>query len=211
MLIDNAFMYSLSPGYFSAAGTALLAGRDLSFLDTPQTSPVAVVNRQFAREVFHSEDVIGRYFKRADGKPIQIVGLVADGKYLTLSEDPAAAVFLPISQQPQTSTVLIVRTQPADANTEMAATIRKVIRELDPAVPILASGSWTSQLGLSLFPSQIATVALSLFGTFGLLLSVTGTLALLPTPSVDGYVSSAFGSLWVHAADKFYGLHLAVC
>jgi predicted permease len=173
-IIDNAFMYSVSPGYFSASGTALLGGRDVSSLDTPQTSPVAVVTRQFAREVFHSEEVIGRYFKRADGKPIQIVGLVADGKFLTLSEDPAAAVFFPISQQPQTSTVLIVRTQPGNV-TEMTATIRKVIRELDPAVPILASGSWTSQLGLSLFPSQIATVALSLFGTFGLLLSVTGT------------------------------------
>ena len=168
-------MYSPSPGYFSASGTALLAGRDVSFLDTREAPPVAVINRRFAREVFHSEDVIGRYFKRADGKPVQIVGLVADGKYLTLSEDPAPAVFFPISQQPQTNTVLIVRTLPGDANTEMAATIRKVIRDLDPAVPILASGSWTSQLGLSLFPSQIATVALGLFGAFGLLLSITGT------------------------------------
>ena len=174
-IIDYAFQYSPSPGYFSASGTALLAGRDVSFLDTRETPPVAVINRRFAREMFHSEDVIGRYFKRADGKPVQIVGLVADGKYLTLSEDPAPAVFFPISQQPQTNTVLIVRTLPGDANTEMAATIRKVIRDLDPAVPILASGSWTSQLGLSLFPSQIATVALGLFGAFGLLLSITGT------------------------------------
>jgi ABC-type antimicrobial peptide transport system permease subunit len=57
----------------------------------------------------------------------------------------------------------------------MAATIRKVIRDLDPAIPIRDSGSWTSELTLSLFPSQIATVALGLFGAFGLLLSITGT------------------------------------
>jgi MacB-like periplasmic core domain len=173
--IGDAYIYSVSPGYLSASGTALLAGRDVSFLDTPDTPLVAVVNREFAQEVFHSEDVIGRYFKRSAGKPIQIVGLVPDGKYLALSEDPAPAGFFPISQQPQSSTVLIVRTQPDDPPGEMAATIRKVIRDLDPAVPIRDSGSWTNQLALSLFPSQMATVALGLFGGFGLLLSVTGT------------------------------------
>jgi predicted permease len=174
-LIATAFMYSSSPGYFSASGTPLLAGRDVNYLDTAQTPRVAVVNREFAREAFHSEDVVGRYFKRASGTSYQIVGLVGDGKYLTLSEGASAAVFLPISQEPATNTVLIIRTLGDDPNNEIAASIRKVIREMDPAVPILASGSWTSQLGLSLFPSQMATVALSLFGGFGLVLSVTGT------------------------------------
>ena len=173
--IANAFTYSSSPGYFGASGTTLLAGRDVSYLDTPQTPRVAVVNREFARAVFHSEEVIGRYFKRSSGTSYQIVGLVGDGKYLTLSEDASPAAFFPISQEPATNTVLIIRTQPGDPNNEIAASIRKAIRDMDPAVPILDSGSWTSQLGLSLFPSQMATVALSLFGGFGLLLSVTGT------------------------------------
>jgi predicted permease len=180
--IDNAWNYSVSPGYFAASGTSFLAGRDVTFGDTPETPLVAVVNRQLAREVFHSEDVIGRFFKtEVDGKAgalVRIVGLVADGKYLSLSEDPAPAAFFPISQQPATNTVLIVRTAPGmseNAAGDIAATIRKVIRDLDPAVPIRDSGPWTSQLALSLFPSQVATVALSLFGGFGLLLSITGT------------------------------------
>jgi predicted permease len=177
-LITNAFNYSVSPGYFNAAGTALLAGRDVSSADTSDTPPVAVVNRQFAQEVFHSDDVIGRYFKNQSGVTYRIVGLVADGKFVTLSEDPAAAAFFPISQKPETNTVVIVRTQSGrsdSATGEMAATIRKVIRDLDPAIPIRDSGSWTSELTLSLFPSQMATIALGLFGAFGLLLSITGT------------------------------------
>jgi predicted permease len=180
--IDNAWNYSVSPGYFAASGTALLAGRDVTSADTLEAPLVAVVNRQMAREVFHSEDVIGRYFKSdVKGNPgtlARIVGLVADGKYLSLSEDPAPAVFFPISQQPTTSTVLIVRAPPGiseNAAGEIAAAIRKAIRDLDPAVPIRDSGPWASQLVLSLFPSQVATVALSLFGGFGLLLSITGT------------------------------------
>jgi predicted permease len=177
-LITNAFDYSVSPGYFGAAGTPLLAGRDVSSADTSNTPPVVVVNREFAREVFHARDVVGRYFKNQSGITYRIIGVVGDGKFLTLSEEPAAAAFFPISQRPETNTVLIARTQPGlsdSAGTEMAATIRKVIRDLDPAIPIRDSGTWSSELTLSLFPSKIATVALGLFGAFGLLLSITGT------------------------------------
>jgi ABC-type antimicrobial peptide transport system permease subunit len=60
----------------------------------------------------------------------------------------------------------------------MAATIRKVVRDLDPTIPIRESSGWNSQLAMSFFPSQVATVALGLFGAFGLLLSITGAFGL---------------------------------
>jgi ABC-type antimicrobial peptide transport system permease subunit len=119
---------------------------------------------------------VGRYFKNRSGLPIQIVGIVADGKFQALSEDPQGAAFFPISQQASTATALIV--QPLGDTAEMAATIRKVVRDLDPAIPIRESGVWNSQLSLTFLPSQVATVALGLFGAFGLLLSVTGTFGL---------------------------------
>jgi predicted permease len=172
----DTYFYNVSPGYLAASGTPLLAGRDVSFTDTEKTPPVAIVNQEFARRVFHSENAVGRYFKNRDGVSIQIVGMMADGKHFTLSEDPHAAAFFPISEKADTRTVLIVRTR-RDTG-DMVATIRNVVRDLDSGVPILVSGTWTSQLALSLFPSQVATVALGLFGAFGLLLSITGTFGL---------------------------------
>jgi ABC-type antimicrobial peptide transport system permease subunit len=53
-----------------------------------------------------------------------------------------------------------------------------VIRDLDPTVPIQESGAWNNQLGLTFFVSQVATVALGIFGAFGLLLSIAGTFGL---------------------------------
>ena len=50
--------------------------------------------------------------------------------------------------------------------------------DLDRAVPIQESGAWNSQLALSYFPSQVATIALGIFGAFGLLLSIAGTFGL---------------------------------
>jgi len=177
----DTFLFNVSPGYFNAAQTSMLAGREFSFSDKANTPPVAIVNRQFARSLFHSDQAVGRYFKDSSGKSIQIVGMVPTGKYFLLSEDPQEAAFFPILQRPTPTTSLIVRNRPDSsgmATANMAATVRKVIHDLDPGIPIRQSTDWTSSLALSLFPSQVATVALGLFGAFGLLLSITGTFGL---------------------------------
>jgi len=181
-----AMNYGVSPGYFAATGIPLLAGREPSFTDTPKTPPVAVVNREFARRLFHldaaqTSDAVGRYFKNSTGQPVQIVGVVADGKYFSLTEDTASVAFFPITQQPTGHTSLVVRMRPDSsdqATIELSATVRKVIRDLDVAVPVRVSGPWKNQLGLTFFVAQMATAALSLFCAFGLLLSITGTFGL---------------------------------
>jgi predicted permease len=172
----SAYYYRVSPGYLAASGTRLLAGRDVRFADTKQSPAVAIVNQEFARRLFHSEEVVGRYFKTSSGVPIQIVGVMVDGKHSTLSEDPTPALFFPISQRGATTTALIVRTHRGTA--EMLGAIRGAIRDLDHSIPIQASSPWNSQLALVLFPSQVAAVALGLFGAFGLLLSIAGTFGL---------------------------------
>jgi ABC-type antimicrobial peptide transport system permease subunit len=148
----------------------------VSFSDTAKTPAVAVVNQRFARLLFPTGDAVGRYFKIRSGLPIQIVGIVADGKYLTITENQQATAFYPISRNASTATHLIVRPR-ADA-AGMAAAIRQVIRDLDTSIPVRESGDWNSQLAMSFFPSQVATVALGLFGAFGLLLSIAGTFGL---------------------------------
>jgi ABC-type antimicrobial peptide transport system permease subunit len=134
------------------------------------------VNQEFARRLFHSENAVGSYFKSRTGVSFQVIGIMADGKHFTLSEDPQPAVFFPISQAADTKTTLVVRTQ--RDTSEMVAAIRKQVSDLDRAIPIRESGPWREQLALNLFPSQVATVALGLFGAFGLLLSIAGTFGL---------------------------------
>src|ERR1039458_3540952 len=77
----SAYNYWVSPGYFTAAGTPMLAGRDVSFTDIPKTPAVAVVNREFAQRLFHTDNPVGRTFKNSSGQPVEIVGVVADGEY----------------------------------------------------------------------------------------------------------------------------------
>ncbi len=177
----ESYLYSVSPGYFHTAGTDLLEGRDVSFADTPKTPLVAVVNQQFARSLFHSEHAVGRYFKNSDGAPVQIVGIVADGKYFTLSEDPSEVVFFPVTQRPTAATALIVRALPGATDAavnDLAAAVRKTLHDMDPSIPLRECSPWNQQMGLTFFTSQVATVALGIFGAFGLLLSIAGTFGL---------------------------------
>ena len=153
----------------------------MSFSDTAAMPAVAIVNQEFARRLFHTENAVGRYFKNSAGVSIQIVGIAADGKQFLPSETPRAAAYFPISQRATSKTSLVVRTRPDPTGVvtaDMAATIRTVLRDLDSAIPIQASSEWRSQLAMSFFPAQVATVALGLFGIFGLLLSITGTFGL---------------------------------
>jgi predicted permease len=183
---SDTYNYWVSPGYFVAAGTPLLAGRDLSFNDTDKSPAVAVVNQEFARRLFqlddaHSGEAVGRYFKNGSGQSVQIVGVVADGKYFSLTEDQEVATFHPILQGTTGHTSFLVRLRadsPDVAAVDMAGTMQRVIRDLDPAVPIRVCAPWKSTLGMTYFVAQVATVALGLFGAFGLLLSITGTFGL---------------------------------
>jgi predicted permease len=179
--VFESYYFDVSPGYFAAAQTPLIEGRDIRETDTATTPRVAVVNQEFARQLFHTEHAVGRYFKNSSGQSIQIIGIAEEGKYFLTSEDPDEAIFFPILQRPDASVSLIVRTRPdpsGGAAADMAATIRKTIRDLDPAIPIRLSSPWYSALSFSFFPAQVATVALGVFGAFGLLLSITGTFGL---------------------------------
>src|SRR5690348_10253282 len=98
----NAETFSISPEYFRAAGTTLLAGRDFTWKDEKNAPLVAVINGEFARRIFGSvTNAMGRYYKMPDGKRIQVVGIVEDGKYsLNLNDPLPPAMFVPILQSP---------------------------------------------------------------------------------------------------------------
>ena len=108
--IAEAMTYVVSPGYFQAAGTTLLAGRVTNWHDDKNAPKVAVVNREFARLVFGSvAQAVGGHFKNSEGQRIEVAGVVEDGKYETLTEDPRPAYFLPLLQSPTSAVWLVVR------------------------------------------------------------------------------------------------------
>jgi predicted permease len=168
----NVQVFEISPEYFHAAGTSLVAGRAFSWQDDKNAPRVAVVNALFARKIFGSESkALGGYYKREDGTRVQVVGIVEDGKYYQFTEDPRAAMFLPFLQSPSTMMCLVVRSE-RDPQ-QLAPAIRSALRGLDASLPVNIQ-TWADGLGIALFPSYVATVALGVLGAMGAMLSITG-------------------------------------
>jgi predicted permease len=164
--------YRISPEYFTAAGTTMLAGRSFTWHDEKNAPRVAIVNRQFASKIFGSaSDAIGRYFKAEDGARVQVVGIVEDGKYGSLTEDVKPAMFLPLLQSPTSVTTLVVRSK-RDPQ-QLTAAIKSKMQGLDRGLPFDTT-TWNQELDGALFASRMATWALGVMGVMGAMLAITG-------------------------------------
>lgn len=168
----DAMDYNVSPGYVAAAGTRLLAGRDLTFNDDKKSPTVALVNRQFAEKVFGSvEKAVGGHFKFWGGSRAEVVGVVENGKYRTLTEEQQPAMFFPLAQHQSSDTFLVVRSNRDSA--EIAHGLERAIHGLDSSLPVSIQ-TWPEEMGTALFAARVATVALGVLGLLGAMLAVTG-------------------------------------
>lgn len=170
----SAAFYHVSAGYFQLMRTRLLAGREFTDFDTPDSPRVAIVNETLARRLTGTRDAVGKHFRVGPGLDDlrEIVGVVEDGKYFLVSEEPRPTVFWPAAAVYNSSTVIAVRsTMPPSAVT---GALRRVIRDLDPRVAIQADGALSDANALFFLPARAATVALGAFGLLAISLALTG-------------------------------------
>jgi ABC-type antimicrobial peptide transport system permease subunit len=100
-----------------------------------------------------------------------VVGIVEDGKYGSLAEDPLPAMFLPILQSPTVQTNLVVRST-RDPQ-QLVAAIKSAVHDLDAGLPFTIA-TWNQELdGVKLAP-RMATISLGVLGVLGAMLAVTG-------------------------------------
>lgn len=171
---NSAFVakfFSISPGYFAAAGTQLLGGRDFTWHDDDKAPIVAIINETFAHAMFGNTSPLGRRFAVQEKVSYEIVGVVENGKYESLTETPSPAVFFSLPQYPDSDTSLMVRSALPPA--EILPEVRRVLAQVDPSLPFVFH-SWPDALGLVLFPARVATATLGVMGLLAAMLALTG-------------------------------------
>ena len=93
----------ITPEWFQAFGTRLLAGRDFSSIDRVGAPRVAIVNEAFAERFLKTANAVGRIVRedrRAKGKlTLEIVGVVENAVYRSVREPPPATIYLPLAQE----------------------------------------------------------------------------------------------------------------
>jgi predicted permease len=172
----NASYYQVSPGYLGTLGTRLVTGRDFTWQDEATAPLVAIVNETFAGAFGNSGKIGWRFRRGAGGPPIEVVGIVEDGKYQTLTESPRRAVFFPILQQGNMTTMIVARSSRPQA--EIASEIRERLRQLDADLPLYALGGLDAALAFVFVPAWAATITLNAFAALAAVLIATGVYGL---------------------------------
>ena len=163
---------AVGPRYFAVMRTALVAGRDFGRADRPGAPPAVIVNQAAARRYWPDGDAVGGVL-RSGGEAYEVVGVVRDGKYRTLAEEPQPAAFLPLLQNYRAEVVLHVRAA-AEIDAPLVAAVRGAVERLDKNLPLYAVKSMTEHLGIAVMPQRLAAGFLGVFGVLAAALAGLG-------------------------------------
>jgi predicted permease len=160
----------VSADHFRTMDVPLVRGRGFDRRDRAGATPVAIVNETFARRFWPDTDPIGRRIIIGDDTR-EIVGVVRDGKYVSLGEEPKPYYFLPWEQAYAPDMELHVRT--AGDSRDLLPVIVQQAHALDPELP-LETTTIEEHLGFSLLPQRLGAIVLGAFGVIGAALAALG-------------------------------------
>ncbi len=170
----NAASNHVDEHFFDTMRVPLLRGRGISEQDTAEAPAVVVVNEALARKLWPEGDAIGQRLTSYDFTA-EVVGVVATGKYVMISEADRPAYFRPYAQAYNQPVTLFVRTQGEAAG--VLAELRRVLQRLDPELPVYSTLTMEEHLRTTAFgylPLRMAAFMSGAQGAVGLLLAIMG-------------------------------------
>jgi putative ABC transport system permease protein len=174
---------TVSPGYFSAMGMPLLAGRELTDQDRDGTPKVAVVNESFARHYFGDpQRAVGHYYCIGGGTTVkpdtQIVGVVKDAKHASVREEITRTTFTPYLQEttPRSMT-FYARTWQSPESAE--STVRMAMQALNPKLVLDNFRTMQEQIDDNLTAERVIATLASAFGVLAVLMAAVGLYGVL--------------------------------
>jgi putative ABC transport system permease protein len=168
--------------YFRTTGVRLVAGRDLTERDGTDGTGVVVINDAFARQHFPGESPVGKRVLRRPWWPempssFEIVGVVADERFLGLATAADAATYFPFTVFPFNDQYLMVKTKSDPA--ALVPLLRQAVWAIDKELPVENVQTMEEILGQSVDAPRFVTSLLTLFAAVALLLAALGIYGVL--------------------------------
>jgi putative ABC transport system permease protein len=159
--------------YFETLGIPVLKGRDFSEADREGTPPVVLINETMAARFWPGQDPVGQWFRFfGDTADQQVIGVVRDGKYNSLTENARPYIYQALLQNYSPAVSISIRTA-ADA-APLVPVVRGALQEVDRNLPAFNIRSLREQVDQSLGPERAGTTTLGLMGGLALLLASIG-------------------------------------
>lgn len=176
----DALNHVITPDYFRALKIRILAGRDFNEKDSMGAPRVAIVNENFVRHFFPSEDPLGKELDIAgawggDAKPVgrvQIVGVAANTKEVGLNEVAFDSIYFPFLQNPDPAMFVVLSTAIPSAG--VVDSFRKELLALDKDLPVYNVASMEKRVSDALVGDRFNLLLIGSFAGFAVLLACVG-------------------------------------
>ncbi|HEY1897666.1 MAG TPA: ABC transporter permease [Terracidiphilus sp.] len=161
----------VGPDYLKTMRTPLLAGRDFTDQDRPDSEPVAIVNQAFVDRYWPGQNAIGKHVKVAHGI-YTVIGVAGNGKYRRLTYETAPLVLNSLAQRSQDEVILHVRARGEPR--AMANAVEQTIHNLNADLPLYGMTTLKENIQMGSVFERIAVAFAGSFGLLALLLAAVG-------------------------------------
>jgi putative ABC transport system permease protein len=174
---------AIGPGHFSNMGIPLLEGREFTSADRLGSPKVAIVNETFAKTFFPNGNPIGHHLRfghSSDKMPdIEIVAVVKNSHHEGVKDEEIKPfVYVPYDQDANIGQLTYyVRT--SQDPTLISSSIRSVVNDLDPSLPVTGMRTFEAQIDRQLANDRLIAYLSEIFGGLAALLAAIGIYGLL--------------------------------
>ncbi|HEU4692027.1 MAG TPA: ABC transporter permease, partial [Vicinamibacterales bacterium] len=175
----TADTYAVRPEYFSTMGIPLLRGRRFEDADSERATPVVIISKTTAEELWPGEDPIGRRI-RVPGAPVYplrtIVGIVGDVKHFGLHLPVTRQAYVPHDQPPwaMREMTVLVRVAADREPLSLVPGVREYMRSIDPLQPVTRIQTFDDIVAQSMATRRFTLVLLASFAGTAVLLAIGG-------------------------------------
>ncbi len=172
---------NISPGYFKAMNSRLLAGRTFTDLDSVGTPPVIIIDETLARLAWPGENAVGKQLQlQPTGTPngfAEVVGVVEHMRLHDLTRDFLHQIYYPIGQNTPWVMTFVVEGSVEPAS--LAASVRRVVEAMDPDLPVNRLAPMDDYLSEGRAQARFSLVLMTVLGGVALLLTAVGVFGVI--------------------------------
>jgi hypothetical protein len=175
--LDQAPANTVTPGYFATMGIPFVAGRDFADLGDASAPPQAIVNEEFVTRFLQESEPLGQRVELL-GNRVTIVGVVRNSLVNAFGEPPTPMLYLSWRDRPSPQGEIHVRTRPG-TEAGVVPDIRRVLRQIDPTVPLYNVRTLTDHVETNLVFRRIPARMFAVLGPLLLGLAALGIYAVV--------------------------------
>src|ERR1700756_2282379 len=189
----RAMWRTISPGFFTALGVPIIAGRDFNALDDQNQEPVAVVSASLAQRMFPGQDPINRHVYWTDPvleflpgtdaekarfkSPHRIIGVAADVDDLHIVPTPTSTIYGTFEDAPMFGGHLFIHTTGNPYS--LVTPVTKIVRDMSADEPVEHAATLEDIRAKVLAPDRLNSVVFGVFAGVALLIAVVGVAGVL--------------------------------